>query len=660
MIEFVTKLGIWFQGFLKPLLALIKVPGVGPFLALVIILVGITVILLVLYKYRFFFKELKAAIQALGKFENEEEFCKNYATIDQYFSSRNHLGGCWVEFTETIINPNVSKPGGENPIIRNTSRPSEFFDSYSAGFTTPVLAIWPNIFVGIGLFLTFAGLIAALTTAVDGMSGNTSEMQKTLEALLLTTSAKFYTSLMALGISIILTLLFRIVNTKRDNLFKLLTDKIERGMLFVSIEEISFSQLTELREQKLQLQQFNTDLAMKLGEHIQSAVSTAMTPVVEQLSEMSGNLGQNNIEAMKEIGDTIAKNVQGAAGESLGHLSDRLDTLTTVLGDMASNLSNSTGQFESDIAGALDSMKTGMVSLAQDLQNNASQTSDILSEKLETLAESLSAAANNIKSNLEEGASQVSSELEAAISKLTIATDQSAEKMGSAVDGIKDAVTAISTTMENSSNAAGQVAKEKMEEAGEKAAAEFSAAGTSMSNALKDALTDLSSNMKGFEESLTRTTSSIETMNIGLEKTSSTVVKTNQGLETSVNALREASSNVSGVIQPALTAVQNIQSAVRQMDEKVSSSANQMGSAVSQLEEQMKTSGQMWETHSLKFEGVNENLGNVFIKVNSQIEDSLKRMASFVEDVDSTFRTATAALQEAVEELADERKSGRT
>jgi hypothetical protein len=660
MIDIVAKLGIWFQDILKPLLGLIKAPGVGPFLALVIILGGVLVISLVIYKYHFFFIELKAAIKALGKFENEEEFCKNYPSIDQYLSNSKHLGMPWKELTETIITPDLSKSGSENLIIRNTSRPSEFIDPYSSGFTTPILAIWPNIFVGIGLFLTFAGLIAALTTAVDGMSGNTSEMQRTLEALLLTTSAKFYTSLMALGMSIILTILFKIENTRLDDLFKQLTDEMERGMLFVSIEEISFNQLTELREQKLQLQQFNTDLAMKLGEHIQSAVSTAMTPVVEQLNEMGSNLGQNNLEAMKEIGDTIAKNVQGAAGESLGHLSDRLDGLTTVLGDMASNLSNSTGQFESDIAVALDRMKTGMVSLAQDLQNNASQTSDILSEKLEMLAESLSAASNNIKSNLEEGASQVSSELEAAISKLTIVTDQSAEKMGSAVDGIKEAVTAISTAMENASNTAGQVAKDKMEEAGEKAAAEFSAAGTSMSNALKNALTDLSSNMKGFEESLTRTTSSIETMNIGLERTSSTVVKTNQGLETSVNALREASTNVSGVIQPALTAVQNIESAVRQMDEKVSSSANQMGLAVSQLEEQMKTNGQMWETHSRKFEGVNENLGNVFTKVNSQIEDSLKRMASFVEEVDSTFRTATAALQEAVEELADERKSGRT
>ena len=73
----------------------------------------------------------------------------------------------------------------------------------------------------------------------------------------------------------------------------------------------------------------------------------------------------------------------------------------------------------------------------------------------------------------------------------------------------------------------------------------------------------------------------------------------------------------------------------------------------------MRLSGESWEEHSKKFDGVNENLGAVFSKVNSQIEESQSRMSGFVIGVDGAFRNALAGLQEAVEELADERKAGR-
>ena len=204
----------------------------------------------------------------------------------------------------------MARPGGVDPIIRNTSRPTDFFDAEAAGFETPTLRIMPNIFVGIGLFLTFAGLIAALSTATTAMSGGADQMQSALRDLLYTISAKFYTSLIALGVSILLTIAFKILETKRSVLFKRLNDRIERGMLFVTVEEIAYSQLEEMKEQKVQLQQFNTDLAMKLGDHIENAVSTAMNSVVEKLTSMGENMGQNNIKAMQEIGDAIAKNGQ--------------------------------------------------------------------------------------------------------------------------------------------------------------------------------------------------------------------------------------------------------------------------------------------------------------------------------------------------------------
>jgi ABC-type transporter Mla subunit MlaD len=644
--------GKWFEAYLGPAIEMLKVEGFGPFLALLLLAIGAAVLLMALGYFLVFYSRLNGAIAKLNDFNTEEQFYDRFEEIDEYFQRQGELGPCWREFTETIIHPHIARPGGIQPVIRNTSRPTDFFDAQAAGFTTPTLRIAPNIFVGIGLFLTFAGLIAALSTATTAMTGGSEQMQEALRLLLNTISAKFYTSLVALGISIVLTISFKILETRRNKLFKLLNDRIELGMHFVSVEEIAYSQLEELKEQKEQLQQFNTDLAMKLGDHIKTAVSSAMTPVVEKLTSMGENMGQNNIEAMREIGDAIAKNVQGAAGESLGHLSDRLDSLTTVLGDMSANLSKSSSEFENDIANALTSMKSGLEAMASDLQQNASQTSDLLSEKLELLANKLSESADKIRSSFEDGAGEVSGELEKAIQKLTAATDRSADKMEEAVSG-------IATAMGDASTQAGELAKEKMEKAGVAAASQFEEAGKTLTNALERGLDELTSALTGFEESLGVASKSMNSMNDELSSSSKLISKTSGELEVSVKALKDASVNVTSAISPALKAVESVQSAVRQMDEKISSAASRVADSVEKLETEMRLSGEAWEEHSKKFEGVNENLGAVFTRVNGQIEESQNRMSSFVTGVDTAFRNALAGLQEAVEELADERKAGR-
>ncbi len=655
----IGNIGVWFGDFIEPLIGALRIDGVGPFLALVLLFAGIGIALRFEFKFRSFKKELDGAIVALGDFETEEEFAENFETADQYFKSRTGLSQCWMEFTESIIHPHEARPGGAKPVIRNTVRPFDFFDARSAGFVTPVLKIWPNVFVGIGLFLTFAGLIAALTVAVDGMGGAADEMQRSLVDLLRTTSAKFYTSLMALFVSIVLTVYVRYLESRQDKLFKKLTDKIEHGMVYVSAEEVAYQQLIELKEQKTQLQNFNTDLAMKIGGHIKSAVSDAMQPVVDKLTSMGENMGQSNLDAMREIGAAIAKNVQGAAGDSLGHLSDRLDSLTTVLGDMASNLSKSTGQFENDIAASLDSMKAGMQAMATELQNNASQTSDMLSAKLEKLADALTDAAGNIKSKLEEGAGQVSSELETAISKLTKATDASAVKMSAAVSDIKNSVSSMSTALETASQQAGSVAQQKMEQAGTKVAEEFSQAGTNMAAALEGGISELSSAMSGFEKSLGSASGSMQSMRDGLDSTSGSLRDASSRITTSAATLADASGKINEILQPALRATEGIQSAVRQMDEKITQSAAQMSIAVSNLEKEMKQHGDAWERHSQKFDGVDAKLGEVFYKVNQQIEESQRRMGEFVTELDKIFSEAITRLAEAVEELEEERKEGR-
>ena len=86
-----------------------------------------------------------------------------------------------------------------------------------------MLRILPNVFVGIGLTITFLGLIAALSVATTNL---TDDLEGAIEGLLAASSAKFYTSLFALFSSILLTIYLRYIDKVRDKAF----DEISKNL----------------------------------------------------------------------------------------------------------------------------------------------------------------------------------------------------------------------------------------------------------------------------------------------------------------------------------------------------------------------------------------------------------------------------------------------
>ena len=96
--------------------------------------------------------------------------------------------------------------------------------------------------MGIGLAITFFGLIAALTIATEGIDAN---LEQSIEELLMTASAKFYTSLLALFHQYS-TVYIRFISSQKDHMFKNVCDKIEALVSFVTSEKIALEQLEEL------------------------------------------------------------------------------------------------------------------------------------------------------------------------------------------------------------------------------------------------------------------------------------------------------------------------------------------------------------------------------------------------------------------------------
>ena len=80
--------------------------------------------------------------------------------VEGIVGSRRALSAAWGKYRETLVAHNE----GGRVIFRNAVRPSVFFNADDLHFSVGNWRIVPGLFVSIGLFLTFLGLISALSS----------------------------------------------------------------------------------------------------------------------------------------------------------------------------------------------------------------------------------------------------------------------------------------------------------------------------------------------------------------------------------------------------------------------------------------------------------------------------------------------------------------
>jgi hypothetical protein len=188
-------------------------------------------------------------------------------------------GLIYLPLTLTTPRPPAAHPSKPAPIqvaqlpycrIQNTVRPAEFLNLQDVGsFGLHLRWIQPlaGYFVAVGLLLTFTGLVGALLLAsqsigVDAVDeGAMRKMQEALIGLLGAATFKFWTSIAGLGSSIILGLAYRFSTWWMQRALDRLCRELERCLAVLTPELIAQRQLEELRQQALQLKEFNGQLA---------------------------------------------------------------------------------------------------------------------------------------------------------------------------------------------------------------------------------------------------------------------------------------------------------------------------------------------------------------------------------------------------------------
>jgi methyl-accepting chemotaxis protein len=399
--------------------------------------------------------------------------------IEKLMLSSGYLRHSWQKFRETLIEP---RPDDEptNQLVRNTARPQMYFNTSEAGLRFPLFRAMPNLLVGIGLLLTFFGLVTALFFTTDAIkkAGDLAASQDALRDLLYAASFKFYTSIAGLGGSIILTIVLRYGTSRVEVSFDELAFALERKLVFVTPESIAFAHYREAQEQTSNLKLFNTEVAISVGKRIEEALAATLPRYLAQAMEPIG-------KTMADVANKLTSMNEGAISDLADKFSSRLDSST---GDRLESLAHTLGELRNSLDGVNQRLAESGSGLARHVESSSQEMRNTVSAFAETATSMREAA----------GPLAQSSRLIAEASQSMAAATRSAEQgILGAQSEIREIAQVLRTTLEGTAKQWGDYEKR------------FAEVDDKLSSVLKQIIQSVQDNLDGLREFIENVTAKL-------------------------------------------------------------------------------------------------------------------------------------------------------
>ena len=375
------------------------------------------------------------------------------------------LANAWNEFRETTVDPTDSS----HP-PRNTVRPSNFFNLLDLGVDSGWWRQVPAMFISVGLFLTFLGLVAALDQTAQVLVSSSAGSANTtsgLTTLLTVASAKFIMSLTGLLCSILFTLQLKWSERAKDKILHALCIKIEEGFVFLSEQDILREMKEIAEEQSVHLQKFSTELVAQIArplredlpEAIRVAIETTLAPAMETFSRDAGK----SIETLTgAVGDKIAGGVQSAAdsindsvvktSHAFETIADRLDRSSQ---DVTRNINTASDHMVSDITAATANLREKLQEPLSDLVHKVevlARNIDVATGKVYRYSDSIDSSTNSVVAG-NEALSQSTQTLISAIRPIRDTLADILKATSNMSDGMEEASKAVVNGAKSTTNA---------------------------------------------------------------------------------------------------------------------------------------------------------------------------------------------------------------
>jgi len=269
-------------------------------------------------------KQLKEG-QLLFKENSAQDFAQNYSIFSEKLADHPLLGNAWKNFKQTLI---ITEQD-----IYYTVRPVQYFNETTIVSPYVNLRLYqavPNMLVGIGIWFTFIGLVAALWFASKGVAApDIIQAQLSLQDLLHAATFKFVTSIAGLFASLLFSW------AEKAKLYRLhlqlnqFCQNLESCLILHSPLQQEVQLLNESRLQTYYL------------KNLPQTLLQTMQPLVSKIDHLIDKADHKQV--LEHLLNDFSQQVQGAAGVELKQLAITLQHLTGALGDLPQHF-NDTGK----------------------------------------------------------------------------------------------------------------------------------------------------------------------------------------------------------------------------------------------------------------------------------------------------------------------------
>lgn len=641
--------------------------------------------------------------QATSRHAAQQRFLADFDVINDAMNDGDRSSGlphAWAEFSETILDKSR-----QAVLLEASTRPDGYF--LHLGDDTKVLGWWANLFVALGLSITFLGIIAALTGAVEGMQNQSGDMTSPLINLLVITSGKFWSSIGGVVGSIILKACDR--RWHKQSLKKLedLCECIEAGTDYVPPQRLAVLQLRELVEQRQAMSQFSTQLAAAIGDALHQQIS----PVVEGLSTIQASLDDFKSGSFDAIGQEFGKALKDQAGQEMAQLASALTQMTQGIAGVNDKLegasrdaSDQIAQAAREFSAASQAMTTSFGflgdkieamgrDLAQQAEGNeqrrterlreeantyqgiADQQRTVMSQATESLVEAVekaiggamaqqnaalgtalegfNTASSGIRGAFDDLKDQIVAMGEAMAAKGRETADSNAEVLARAARALEESLSKaqanMNTFLTESIGRSASAAQEALEQAFSRFAEEFQAAAGPLVQALSSSGLRIDSAGQAFE----RSGQAAGDFANRITQAGQEALQIGQILGRSATDLASAAGPVREATRTIGEALTTTQAVVARTSDVLQTQQNLMASTTTALETTARSASEAWTSYRERFEAVDTALARALGQIASTSAQHAGALNEQVGRVDKGLADAVDRLGTVLDVVAD-------
>lgn len=602
--------------------------------------------------FAYFRKKLTPALAGLAELsgrladsETAEQFAATFDEFDQFVRAKAMFVHAWPEFTEALVFPR----DGEGPrVVRHSQPTGEYFHLNSlldGRLNVRFVAAMPSYLTGLGILGTFIGLVAGIYLASKGMNaGDVAQMRQSLQPLLSGAALAFWTSICGLVCSIVFSVCEKRAVHRVEQAIGTWNDRLERRIVRVTPEQLAVEGAREASKQTLQLERFNTDLAVSIAQALDHQLSQRFSPRLDQLvtglTDLKGQQASFSHDVMDTVTKQLTKALSGAAGTEMMAVTETLGGLVKVLQQTSGSMSQSQQEMTTAITHVIGRLEGAFVEGQHALSAETTSTIERIAQHLDqaggAAALQLTTASQKAAEAMGGAATHISAQTVHAIERLT-------SNMESASGQVAQSLAAASGEASSSFGSAASQAAAALEGAAEHAAERLALAATEAANCIIAAAGAVEAGAAKYQQTLEQMHSVLRAAN-----------DVSGGLRGTLQALQETHGAIRGTVDPlnsSIARLADVHQTVGTHLESTKSLTAGLISTAAGAQQTLVTLQQVWNNHERRFEQLDESAEKFVLQLRDGVDTFTGTVRSFVGELDGHFSKSLSELSSVVNEL---------